>query len=43
MRSVRSRLSIGLAIFLAVLLIGQWLWLTFTIDRLIEKQVITRL
>ncbi len=43
MRSVRSRLSIGLAVFLAVLLLGQWFWLTFTIDRLIEKQVITRL
>lgn len=43
MRSVRSRLSIGLAVFLAVLLLGQWLWLAFTIDRLIEKQVITRL
>ena len=43
MRSVRSRLSIGLAVFLAALLLGQWLWLTFTIDRLIEKQVITRL
>lgn len=43
MRSIRRRLSIGLTLVLAVLLLGQWLWLTLTIDRLIEKQVITRL
>lgn len=43
MTSIRSRLAIGLTLVLAVLLIGQWLWLTLTIDKLIEKQVITRL
>lgn len=43
MTSIRSRLAIGLTLVLALLLIGQWLWLTLTIDRLIEKQVITRL
>lgn len=43
MRSLRSRLLIGLTLVLAVLLLGQWLWLTLTIDRLIEKQLITRL
>lgn len=43
MTSIRSRLAIGLTLVLALLLVGQWLWLTLTIDRLIEKQVITRL
>ncbi len=43
MRSIRSRLLIGLTLVLALLLLGQWLWLTLTIDRLIEKQLITRL
>ncbi|MCX4192749.1 ATP-binding protein [Methylophaga sp. OBS1] len=43
MTSIRSRLAIGLTLVLALLLVGQWLWLTLTIDRLIEKQVISRL
>ncbi|MTI64431.1 sensor histidine kinase [Methylophaga sp.] len=43
MTSIRSRLAIGLTLVLALLLVGQWLWLTLTFDRLIEKQVITRL
>lgn len=43
MRSIHSRLSLGLSGILALLLIGQWLWLTVTIDRLIEEQVIGRL
>jgi len=43
MRSIHSRLSLGLSAVLALLLIGQWLWLTITIDRLIEEQVIGRL
>jgi len=43
MRSIHSRLSLGLSAILALLLIGQWLWLTVTIDRLIEEQVIGRL
>lgn len=43
MRSIHSRLSLGLSAVLALLLIGQWLWLTVTIDRLIEKQVISKL
>lgn len=43
MTSIRSRLSIGLTILLAVLLLGQWLWLTFTVKELVEKQVITHL
>ncbi|MCX4188107.1 sensor histidine kinase [Methylophaga sp. OBS4] len=43
MTSIRSRLAIGLTMVMALLLLGQWLWLTLTIDRLIEKQVITRL
>lgn len=43
MTSIRSRLSIGLTVLLAVLLLGQWLWLTFTVKELVEKQVITHL
>ncbi len=43
MTSIGSRLAVGLTLVLAVLLLGQWLWLTLTIDRLIEKQVISRL
>lgn len=43
MKSIRARLLTGLAFFLTVLLVGQWLWTTLTIDRFIEKQVITRL
>jgi signal transduction histidine kinase len=43
MRSIHSRLSLGLSALLALLLIGQWLWLTITIDRLIEKPVISKL
>ncbi|WP_273149186.1 ATP-binding protein [Methylophaga thiooxydans] len=43
MTSIRSRLSIGLTILLAVLLLGQWLWLTFTVKELVEKQVTTHL
>jgi len=43
MTSIRSRLSIGLTVLLAVLLLGQWLWLTFTVKELLEKQVITHL
>lgn len=43
MRSIHNRLSLGLCGILALLLGGQWLWLTVTIDRLIEEQVIGRL
>lgn len=43
MTSIRSRLAVGLTLVLGLLLVGQWLWLTLTIDRLIEKQVISRL
>lgn len=43
MTAIRSRLAIGLTLVLALLILGQWLWLTLTIDRLIEKQVIRHL
>lgn len=43
MTSIRRRLSLSLTLVLTLLLLGQWLWLTLMIDRLIEKQVITRL
>lgn len=43
MTSIRSRLTIGLTVLLAVLLMGQWLWLTFTVKELVEKQVIIHL
>jgi signal transduction histidine kinase len=43
MTAIRSRLAIGLTLVLALLILGQWLWLTLTIDRLIEKQVISHL
>tara|TARA_R110002049_G_scaffold172763_1_gene339588 strand:+ start:981 stop:2297 length:1317 start_codon:yes stop_codon:yes gene_type:complete len=43
MRSLRIRLLVGLTIIITILLVGQWLWLTLTIDRFIEKQVITQL
>ncbi|WP_438970387.1 sensor histidine kinase [Methylophaga sp.] len=43
MTSIRSRLMFGLTALLAALLLGQWLWLTYTVKELVEKQVIIQL
>ncbi len=39
MKSIQSRLFIGVVLVLSVLLIGQWFWLSSSIDRFIETQI----
>ena len=43
MRSIQQRLFIGLTLILSLLLVGQWLWLTVSIDRFIQNQIVSHL
>ena len=43
MRSIQQRLFIGLTVILSLLLVIQWLWLTVSIDRFIQKQIVGHL
>jgi len=40
MRSIQHRLFIGLTLVLSILLVAQWLWLTVSIDRFIQQQIV---
>jgi signal transduction histidine kinase len=38
-KSIQSRLFIGVSLVLSVLLVGQWLWISSSINRFIETQI----